>query len=164
MKRVLTAVILIPIVVLALFKAPLWLFTLLVLGVALLAAREYFDIAEKHRIPADAGLGLFFRDGHLYRAVWSCIHAKNPVPSVLLVWWLHSNLNPRVTIFLLFSPLVFLAMALRREVLSHALRDAAASFLVIPYIALTLLLLVMLRGFRVRLDFHPVPDALGLVR
>ena len=47
MKRVLTAVILIPIVVLALFRAPLWLFTLLVLGVALLAAREYFDIAEK---------------------------------------------------------------------------------------------------------------------
>ena len=32
---------------LALFKAPLWLFTLLVLAVALLAAREYFDIAEK---------------------------------------------------------------------------------------------------------------------
>ena len=46
MKRVLTAVILIPIVVLALFKAPLWLFTLLVLGVALLAAREYLDIVR----------------------------------------------------------------------------------------------------------------------
>ena len=30
----------------ALFRAPLWLFALLVLGVALLAAREYFDIAE----------------------------------------------------------------------------------------------------------------------
>ena len=41
MKRVLTAVILIPLVVLALFKAPLWLFTLLVLGVAVLAAHEY---------------------------------------------------------------------------------------------------------------------------
>ncbi len=45
-KRVLTAVILIPIVVMALFRAPLWLFTLLVLGVALLAAREYLDIVE----------------------------------------------------------------------------------------------------------------------
>ncbi len=52
MKRVLTAVILIPIVVLALFKAPLWLFTLLVLGVALLAAKEYFDIARAQRVPA----------------------------------------------------------------------------------------------------------------
>ena len=33
MKRVLTAVILIPIVIVVLFRAPLWLFTLLVLGV-----------------------------------------------------------------------------------------------------------------------------------
>ena len=46
MKRVLTAAILIPLVILALFKAPLWLFSLLVLGVALLAAREYLDIAQ----------------------------------------------------------------------------------------------------------------------
>ena len=50
MKRVLTAVVLIPLVILALFKAPLWLFTLLVLGVALLAAREYFDIAAANGI------------------------------------------------------------------------------------------------------------------
>ena len=46
MKRVLTAVILIPFVILALFKAPLWLFTLLVLGVALLAAKEFLEIVE----------------------------------------------------------------------------------------------------------------------
>ncbi len=46
MKRVLTAVVLIPLVILALFKAPLWLFTLLVLGVALLAAHEYFGIVK----------------------------------------------------------------------------------------------------------------------
>jgi len=45
-KRVLTAAILIPIVVLALFKAPLWLFTLLVFGVAVLAARDYFGIVK----------------------------------------------------------------------------------------------------------------------
>ena len=46
MKRVLTAVVLIPLVILALFKAPLWLFTLLVLGVALLAAHEYMGISR----------------------------------------------------------------------------------------------------------------------
>ena len=46
MKRVVTAVILIPIVVIALFRAPLWLFALLVLGVSLLAAGEYLNIAE----------------------------------------------------------------------------------------------------------------------
>ncbi len=51
-KRVLTAVILIPIVVLALFRAPLWLFTLLVLGVALLAAKEYLGHHEGARLSA----------------------------------------------------------------------------------------------------------------
>ncbi len=62
MKRVLTAVILIPIVVLALFRSPLWLFALLVLGVALLAAREYFDIAEKTGFrPMRGFLGYFLR-------------------------------------------------------------------------------------------------------
>ena len=45
MKRVLTAAVLIPLVILALFKAPLWLFTLLVFAVAVLAAREYLGIA-----------------------------------------------------------------------------------------------------------------------
>ena len=46
MKRVLTAVILVPLVILALFKAPLWLFTLLVFGVAVLATHEYFGIVK----------------------------------------------------------------------------------------------------------------------
>ena len=59
-KRVLTAVILIPIVVLALFRAPLWLFTLLVLGVALLAAKEYFDIAETTGFKPARFLGYLF--------------------------------------------------------------------------------------------------------
>src|SRR5271156_3354034 len=59
-KRVLTAVILIPIVVLALFRAPLWLFTLLVLGVALLAAKEYFDIAEATGFRPMRGWGYLF--------------------------------------------------------------------------------------------------------
>ncbi len=45
-KRVLTAAILIPLVVIALFKAPLWLFTLLVFAVAVLAAHEYLDIVK----------------------------------------------------------------------------------------------------------------------
>jgi phosphatidate cytidylyltransferase len=45
-KRVLTAVILIPLVIITLFKAPLWLFTLLVFGVAVLAAHEYFGIVK----------------------------------------------------------------------------------------------------------------------
>ncbi|HZD93671.1 MAG TPA: phosphatidate cytidylyltransferase, partial [Candidatus Sulfotelmatobacter sp.] len=46
MKRVLTAVTLIPVVLLIVFKAPLWLFALMVLALIILALREYLDIVE----------------------------------------------------------------------------------------------------------------------
>lgn len=44
MKRLLTAVVLIPIVLLLTFKAPLWLFSVVVAVVAMLALREYMDL------------------------------------------------------------------------------------------------------------------------
>ncbi|MBI2678579.1 MAG: phosphatidate cytidylyltransferase [Candidatus Koribacter versatilis] len=44
MKRALTAVVLIPIVLLLTFKAPLWLFCAIVAVVAMLAMREYMDL------------------------------------------------------------------------------------------------------------------------
>lgn len=44
MKRLLTAVVLIPIVLLLTFKAPLWLFSAVVAVVAMLAMREYMDL------------------------------------------------------------------------------------------------------------------------
>src|SRR3954463_16808982 len=46
MKRVLTAIVLIPIVLLVLFKAPLWLFTLAVGVVAMGAAWEYLKLVD----------------------------------------------------------------------------------------------------------------------
>jgi phosphatidate cytidylyltransferase len=46
MKRVLTALALIPLVLLAVFRAPLWLFALLVAGIIVLALHEYLAIAE----------------------------------------------------------------------------------------------------------------------
>jgi len=46
MTRVLTAAVLIPLVLLAVFRAPLWLFALLVAGIIVLALHEYLAIAE----------------------------------------------------------------------------------------------------------------------
>jgi len=50
MKRVLTAVVLVPIVLLAVLRAPLWLFALLVAGVIVLALHEYLAIADAAEI------------------------------------------------------------------------------------------------------------------
>ena len=46
MKRVLTAAVLVPLVLLAVFRAPLWLFALFVAGIIVLALHEYLNIAE----------------------------------------------------------------------------------------------------------------------
>src|SRR5471032_3006532 len=46
MKRVLTAVVLVPVVLLLVFRAPLWLFALAVAGIIVLALHEYLNIAK----------------------------------------------------------------------------------------------------------------------
>ncbi|HSE49517.1 MAG TPA: phosphatidate cytidylyltransferase [Terriglobales bacterium] len=48
MKRLLTAVVLIPIVLALTFKAPLWLFSAVVCVVAMLAMREYMDLVKAY--------------------------------------------------------------------------------------------------------------------
>ncbi len=149
MKRVLTAVILIPVVVLALFKAPLWLFTLLVLGVALLAAREYFDIAEKTGFRPFRGLSylmfvLLFLALAIHVETGGDFQRTNPntAQSALSI-----VASAAVTLLLLW-PYLLLACSLRRESLSQSLRDAAVSFLLLPYVGVSLAFLILLRAFR----------------
>ncbi len=143
MKRVLTAVILIPLVVLALFKAPLWLFTLLVLGVALLAAKEYLDIAQATGFRPFRGLSYFFLVcvfGSLCAPV-----AKFGLDAFRTYGVLTTIIGAVALPLLLGSPLILMSASLRRETLSQSLPDAGISFLVIPYVGLTLAALVFLR-------------------
>ena len=144
MKRVLTAVILIPIVVLALFRAPLWLFTLLVLGVALLAAREYFDIAEKTGYKPFRALTyplltavfvLSYACGQFLEA------AQNFRPSLAF------NVAFVVALVLVVvSPFVLLVAGMTREPLSQALPDIAVSFLSLPYVGISLASMIVVRS------------------
>lgn len=145
MKRVLTAIILVPIVVLALFRAPLWLFTLLVLGVALLAAQEYFDIAEATGFRPMRGLGYAFIASTFvagYLRIWEY---SRPSWDDVTTSWIWQPIAVILVVAVLCSPFIFMTASLRREPLSQSLGDSAVSFLVIPYVALTLLLLVLLR-------------------
>src|SRR6185437_8728109 len=48
MQRVITAVILVPLTLLAVFKAPFWLYALIVAVLALLCVSEYLAIATAH--------------------------------------------------------------------------------------------------------------------
>jgi phosphatidate cytidylyltransferase len=73
MKRVLTAVALIPVVLLILFKAPNWFYSAFIGLTAVLAAREYFGIASHyqqklHAYVIEVAIGLYFL-GHCLHGV-----------------------------------------------------------------------------------------------
>lgn len=146
MKRVLTAVILILVVVVVLFRTPLWLFTLLVLGVALLAAKEYFDIAEATGYRPFRLLSyVFLLCLFVISLGLAVIHTDTPRHAGTADS-LSAALSFCLTIFLLVTPLLLLLAALERDPLSASLPDAAVSFMVLPYIGFTLLLLPLLVG------------------
>ena len=148
MKRVLTAVILIPIVILALFKEPLWLFTLLVFGVAMLAAHEYFGIVKAQGFTPFEVLSYAFLAVSFGVAGFIAYLVTNPVfpfnaslraiTIVSFVW--------AVPILTLWVPLLLLLAGLRREPLSRVLPDAAVSYMLLPYVGFTLGLLPILVG------------------
>lgn len=148
MKRVLTAAILIPVVILALFKAPLWLFTLLVFGVALLAAYEYFGIVRAQGFkPFAAGGYLFFAlsFGTLYWlahfASFDYVDGSGGLALMVML-----GLLGALGLITLIAALVLLLGGLGRDPLSSALPDAAVTLMALPYLAFTLGLLPVLRA------------------
>ena len=145
MKRVLTAVILIPIVVLALFRAPLWLFSLLVLGVALLAAKEYLDIAQSY------GLRPFREMDYLFMV---CVFLAAYSSGEMMLSNFARPVAVMITaagaagmLLLLGAPFILMIAGMRRAELSQSLPDAATSFLLLPYVGLPLALIVLLRVY-----------------
>ncbi len=151
MKRVLTAAILIPLVIIALFKAPLWLFTLLVLGVAVLAAHEYLALAAAQGFRPFTvttycllvlsfcvcfGLGASMA-GSPPAGIWGVAYLGG---AVLLYFGL-----PLVTVL---APLLYLVVSLRRDPLTRALPDAAVSYMLLPYVGFTLGVLPVLQPAR----------------
>jgi phosphatidate cytidylyltransferase len=144
-KRVLTAIILIPLVIMALFRAPLWLFTLLLLGVAVLAAREYLDIAQAN------GLRPFRKLSYLFLG---CVLVVAFAAGQMMT--LNYQLGFALTmasvaswalLLLIASPFILMVTAMRREALSQALPDAAASFLLLPYVGAALASMVLVRSY-----------------
>lgn len=138
MKRVLTAVVLIPLVLLAVFRAPAPLFAALVAAVAILAVREFVELVKHYnvspfRMPTYVGVVLLF---------------------AALILWPRDAQTPALATESLFY-IVFAAAALgafsyltvgmlRRD-LATSYPAAAASVFAIGYTAIPLLLLANLR-------------------
>ncbi len=137
MKRVATAAVLIPLVLLVVFRAPLWLFTAIAGVVALLAMREYLNLVAQYGASPFRTLVL----GLTALSFTLLAVANSPLAS-------HSRLASHLAIGVyLCSPLLLLVLSLSRQDLRSALPDVAMASLALPYVALPLAFLVGLRAF-----------------
>ena len=138
MKRVLTAVVLIPVVLAIVFKAPLWLFALVVAAVVLLAQHEYLNLVKACDIQPVRWptylLSILVILGLLY-ANLDLIYMGFP-------WRAGILFSPAV---LLLLPVLFGIPIVFRRDMRASLPSAAASCFGILYIAVSLGLLISLR-------------------
>ena len=131
MKRILTAAVLIPLVLLAVFRAPLWLFLLMTALVALAAAMEYLGLVAGYGLEPFRLLTYFYMAA-LFLTCWYAQGYGVPLLAGMLL-------------LLLFVPFLLLTAAMARAELKSALPGAAMSYLALPYIGLPLLLLALMR-------------------
>jgi phosphatidate cytidylyltransferase len=147
MKRVLTAVVLIPVVLLIVFKAPLWLFALVVAAIIVLALHEYLSIAEAagikpfHGLTYAAGilpilLFLLFRFIEWQQAAGERHYFRVPVYPILFSLLVLSSL----------APVIFGTSLVFRKELRGGLASAATSILGFIYVGASLSLLIELRA------------------
>ena len=142
MKRVATAVVLIPLVLLVIFRAPIWLLGLLVALVALLATREYLQILKAYglvpfRWTTYVFLVLsFVAAGALLVQAGALGIAGSEDAYVLFL----------VAIVVFVAAALLLVAAMREPDLAKALPSATASFVALPYIAVPLIGVVSLRA------------------
>jgi phosphatidate cytidylyltransferase len=137
LKRVATAVVLIPMVLLLVLRAPVPVLAVVAAAVALVTVQEFLKLTESYgvqplRLPSYVCIGLFF--------LWLTLSAAAEAPQVsVLTFVLGAAFACTV------APFVFLTIAMRRAQMSGAYPAAAASSFAFVYVALPLAMLVQLR-------------------
>ena len=134
-KRVLTALVLIPLVLLLILRAPVQVLVFVAGVVALLAIHELLQLSEAFgsqplRIPTYIYCGLFF-----------FLIAIHPGTADLST----SSLTYYALSFAVLAPFVFLVLAMNRSELASAFPAARVSVFAFAYVTLPLALLVQLR-------------------
>ena len=136
-KRIATAVVLIPLVLLLVLKAPLYVLSMVAGGVALLAIAEFLKLVTHYAIQplAQATYGfvaLFF--------VFVVLASTNRTPLVETTAILYG-----IALAATLAPFVFLTLVMRRSNLATGYPAAAASTFAFGYIAIPMALLVSIR-------------------
>ena len=125
-QRILTAAVLIPLVLLLILRAPIWLLAIVAGIVALLAIREFLALMPHY------GVEPFSAATYVYSGIF-----------FLFIGGMASSLVP--AFFAALSPFVFLAVGMRRGSLSSIYPSAAASAFAFIYVAVPMKMLLQLR-------------------
>jgi phosphatidate cytidylyltransferase len=137
LKRIATAVVLIPIVLLLILRAPIWLVAIVTAAVALLTVAEFLQLTKSYGVqplarPTYGFVALFF--------ITLMINTGGSKPLLST-----DEFVVAAAFAAAIAPFIFLTIAMRRTDLSTSYPAAAASTFAFVYIALPLGLLVQLR-------------------
>ena len=136
LKRILTAVVLIPIVLLLVLWAPIPVVALVGAGVAVLAVQELLKLAEGY------GIRPFYGATYVFVTLLFVLLALNPGDKPLSSTAFFAG---TVVLAAAAAPFAFLVLGMRREDLRGAFPAALASAFAFGYVALPLGFLVQLR-------------------
>ena len=146
MKRVLTAAVLVPVVLLIVLWAPLWLYTLVIAGIIALALHEYLNITEAAGIKPFRWLtyvAALLPIAHTLYAILASRLYRNgrywfyPLGDTLRVDW---------PLMAAMTPVIFGVLLVFRKDLRGGLASAAASVFGVFYVSATLSVLIILRA------------------
>jgi phosphatidate cytidylyltransferase len=137
LKRIATAVVLIPIVMLLVLRAPVPVVAAVAGAVALVTVHEFLKLTESYavlplRLPTYIFVGLFF--------LWLAMGAAAETPQLSALKFVLG-----VGFACAIAPFLFLTLSLRRVSMRGAYPAAAASAFAFAYIALPMAMLVQLR-------------------
>jgi phosphatidate cytidylyltransferase len=137
LKRIATAVVLIPIVMLLVLRAPVPVLAVFAAAVALVTVQEFLKLTESYnvqplRMPTYIFIGLLF--------LLLAASAAGETPQVSSLKFVLG-----IGFASAISPFIFLTIAMRRAQMSSAYPAAAASTFAFAYIALPIAMLVQLR-------------------
>ena len=136
-KRVVTAVVLIPFVLLLVLKAPLYVMAIVAGAVALLAVAEFLKLAALY------GVQPLWRSTYVYVVLFFLFviaASTNRVPLVETTAMIYG-----LALAVGAAPFVFLTIAMRRAELAGGYPAASASVFAFTYIAIPMALLVQIR-------------------
>lgn len=141
MKRVLTAVVLIPLVLLVVFRAPLWLYAVVVGIVILLCLHEYLTIVEQYQIKP-LRWTTYLSSAVLVTALSIAAAIQFSGERYAVYLWV---LEPVQVAAIILLPLIFGIPVIFRRDLGMAVAASGSSAFGVLYVAMSLVLLIPMR-------------------